>query len=155
MTEEELERLKRRFGSDIAVWPAPHRLEAQIFLAGRSQAKGPDNDAHLERIILEASLEDTDERTLARMVLERIDQERRPVFPSLTMPSLLRFPAFATGLAAILVAAGVGGYLVAGAKYGKLDDVLLALAAGDPIIEGMERGYFGSYGGSFDKEDLL
>lgn len=130
MTEEDLERLKRRFGPDIAAWPPPHRQEAQLFLAGGSSAFAHDSDAYLDRLVVEAAFMETDEAALARKVLARLNQGRRAALLFHALPSSWRLAAGAPCVLALVVAAGISGFVAGGA--GGLDDALLSFAIGDP-----------------------
>jgi len=127
MTEQEFERLKKRFGEDVATWPAPHRQEAQAFHTTADQTA--DGDAALDRLILEAAGAGTDEIALTRKVLARINEKPRAGILS----GLWSMPAAASGFAALLLVAAVGGYLAAGDGPGMdgMDDALMAFALGD------------------------
>lgn len=129
MTEQEFERLKKRFGADVAAWPAPYRQEAQAFLAEQTA----NADAALDRLILDAAATGTDEIALTRKVLARINEERRPGLRSGGLLGLWSMPAAASGFAALLMVAAVGGYVAAGDGPGMdgMDDALLAFALGD------------------------
>ena len=133
MTEQEFERLKKRFGADVAAWPAPHRQEAQAFLADATAGQATDEDAALDRLILDAAATGTDEIALTRKVLARINEERRPGLRSGGLLGLWSMPAAASGFAALLLVAAIGGYLAAGDGPGMdgMDDALLAFALGD------------------------
>jgi hypothetical protein len=140
MTEEEFERMQRRFGVDISAWPAPYRQEAWLFLAGAGKVSDFGEDAYLDRLILEAARMETDEQALTRKVRERIGRERRTFFRFFPMMPSWQLPAATASFAAILVAAGIAGYSVAGPGYPMMDDFLLALATGDPAVSGIETG---------------
>lgn len=155
MTEEELERLKRRFGADTSAWPAPYRQEARLFLAEASKFSDTGEDARLDRLILDAARAETDEQMLTRKVRERIGQERRTSFRFLATMSSWQRPAVTASLAVILVAVGVAGYSVAGLGYVRMDDALLALAIGDPDASGIEAGLNRVFFESFGKESFL
>lgn len=129
MTEQEFERLKKRFGADVAAWPAPYRQEAQAFLAEQTA----DADAALDRLILDAAATGTDEIALTRKVLARINGQRKPGLLSGGLLGLWSMPAAASGFAALLLVAAIGGYLAAGDGPGMdgMDDALLAFALGD------------------------
>jgi len=133
MTEQEFERLKKRFGADVAAWPAPYRQEAHAFLADATDGPATDADTALDRLILDAAATGTDEIALTRKVLARINEERRPRPLSGGLLGLLSMPAAASGFAALLLVAAIGGYLVAGDGPGVdgMDDALLAFALGD------------------------
>ena len=153
MTEDELERLKRRFGDDIDAWPAPYRQETRRFAGGGIEDEAPD-DA-LDRLVLEAALTRTDERALARKVLQRTRGGRRGM-PGLTPMMRPWGPrGAAAGFAAILLAAGIAGYLVAEGDDARLGDALLALATGFPAEPGIEPGLPGPDGEDAGLEDLL
>lgn len=143
MTEEEFERLKRRFGDDISAWPAPHRQEARAFLAATNEAPALGEDAHLDRLILEAAHMESDEQALIRKVQKRIIHKQRPFFHLFPMRPSWQLPAVTASLAAILVATGIAGYTTAGPDLGRMDDALLALATGDPAASGIEIGVRG------------
>lgn len=143
MTEEEFERLKRRFGDDISAWPAPHRAEAGAFRAATSEVADLGEDARLDRLILEAAQMETDEQALIRKVQERIIHKQRPFFHLFPMRQSWQLPAVTASLAAILVATGIAGYAAAGPDLGRMDDALLALATGDPAASGIEIGVVG------------
>lgn len=140
MTEEEFERLKRRFGDDISAWPAPHRQEARAFLAATNEAPALGEDAHLDRLILEAARMETDEQALTRKVQERIIHKRRPFFRFIPITPSWQLPAATASFAVILVATGIAGYAIGGLGYARIDDALLALATGDPAAGGIETG---------------
>jgi hypothetical protein len=153
MTEDERERLKRRFGDDIDAWPAPYRQEARRFADGGRDDEADDNA--LDRLVLEAALTQTDEQVLARKVLQRTRGERRgrPGLSPMMRPWGPR--GAAAGFAAILLAAGIAGYLVAEGDDARLGDALLALATGFPSEPGIELGLSGSDGGDAGLEELL
>lgn len=133
MTEQEFARLKQRFGADVAAWPAPHRQEAQAFLAAAMADKTTDEDAALDRLILDAAETRTDEIAMTRKVLARINEERRPGLRSGGLLGLLSMPAAASGFAVLLLVSAIGGYVAAGDGPGMdgMDDALLAFALGD------------------------
>jgi len=149
MTEQEFERLKKRFGADVAAWPAPHRQEARAFLADATAGDTTDADAALDRLILDAAATGTDEIALTRKVLARINEERKPGLLSGGLVGLLSMPAAASGFAALLLIAALGGYLAAGdgPAMDGMDDALLAFALGD--------GGAGDLLGEFGGEDQL
>ncbi|MCR5856454.1 hypothetical protein [Mesorhizobium sp. J428] len=151
MTEEEFKSLKRRFGDDIAVWPAPYRQEAHTFLARESKKAGVGSDAHLDRLVLESALAETDEQATARKVLARID--RAPVFRFPLMLPSWRLPVAAASFAIVLVAAGIAGYSAAGSDLWQIDRALLALATGEPAVT--EIDWPENAGQSLGEEDLL
>jgi hypothetical protein len=139
MTEDDFEELRRRFGTDIDAWPAPHRREAAALLAGRTSTTPLDPDDDLDRLVLEAIAAPTDDRALARQVLARVRQARRPVF-AFAMPRPLALPAAAAGLALVLMAASGAGYTLAGSGGDRLDEALLAFAIGAPAADLAETG---------------
>jgi hypothetical protein len=133
MTEQEFERLQRRFGADVSAWPAPWRQEAFAYLGGADAA---DVDDALDRLVLDAARDETEEVALARTVLARINSERKPGLLSGALPRTWTMPAAASGFAVLLLVAAVGGYLAAGDAPEGLDDALLAFALGDGGISG-------------------
>jgi hypothetical protein len=144
MTEEEFERLKRRFGGDVSTWPAPHRQEGQRFLAGEDEAV--DADDALDRLILDAGRTETDELALTRKVLAEINDERQPVYWFLEFRRMWAMPtAVASGFAMLLLVAAVAGYTMA-ERLEATDDSLMALALGEG---GLGNGEVG--GGLFDE----
>jgi hypothetical protein len=130
---EQFERLKKRFGADVAAWPAPHRQEAQALLADTTAGRTADRDAALDRLILDAAAAETYEIALTRKVLARINAERKPAMRPRGLLGLWSMPAAASGFAALLLVAAIGGYLAAGDGPGMdgMDDALLAFALGD------------------------
>ncbi len=70
MNRGEFEGLKVRFGADVASWPAPFRREALLFLA-TDRRDTISEEEQLDRLVLEATIEPTDERALARNVLAK------------------------------------------------------------------------------------
>jgi len=145
MTEQEFERLKKRFGADVATWPAPHRQEAQAFLADATAGQASDAEAALDRLILDAASAETDEIALTRKVLAQINRERRPGLRSGGLAGLWSMPAAASGFAALLLVAAIGGYLAAGDGPGTdgMDDALLAFALGDSGASDLLDGFGG------------
>ncbi|ESR23481.1 hypothetical protein [Lutibaculum baratangense] len=137
MNKEELEGLKRRFGPDASVWPAPYRQEARSLHATAPEGSSAPA-AELDRLILEAAGMETDERALARKVQERIEVEREPFLRFGPLMSPWRTPAITSCVALILVATAFAGYSAAGRDHGHLDEALLALAAGDPAASGID-----------------
>jgi hypothetical protein len=133
VTQEEYEALKRRFGPHPSRWPAPFRQEAEIFLATRRGDAVADEDAYLDRLVLEASLMASDERVLLKKVQHKI--ERRRAFPILDFAQWL--PAGVAGGVAVLVGSLIAGYVTGGTRD-TLDDLLLALAAGSPAASTLE-----------------
>lgn len=128
MTEEEFERLKRRFGADVSAWPAPYRQEGSRFLAGEDEAS---QDDALDRLVRDAARADTDEVALARKVLAAINDERQPVNWYLEFRQMWAMPtAAASAFAALLAVATVAGYVAADRSLDVTDDSLMALALG-------------------------
>ena len=136
MTEQEFEQLQRRFGPDVSLWPAPYRQEAMQ----RDADATVDADEELDRLVLEASGSATDEIALTRKVLATINRERKPVAFG-GFARLWSMPAAASGFAALLLLAALGGYMAANDTPDGLDDALLALTLG------------GDGGGVFDDLD--
>lgn len=126
MTEQEFERLQRRFGEDVSTWPAPYRQGALARLEG--EAAG---DAALDRLILEAADAETDEAAMARKVLARIGRESSPSAFAAALRRFFTMPAAASGFAALLLAAAIGGYVAGGDGTQGLDDALMAFALGE------------------------
>lgn len=155
MTEEDLERLKRRFGTEVSAWPAPHRQEARQFSAEANKISDTAEDAQLDWLILKAARMETDEQALTRNVLERIGEEQRSFFRFSATLSSWQLPAAATSFAVILVAVGVAGYSIAGVSYRGMEDALLALATGDPAANGIETEVLSPPYESLGDEDLL
>jgi hypothetical protein len=143
MTEEQFERLKRRFGADVSRWPAPHRQEGLRFLAGTGETA---EDDPLDRLVLDAAQTDTDEVALTRKVLAEINDERQPVYWFLEFRRMWAMPtAVASGFAMLLLVAAVAGYTMA-ERLEATDDSLMALALGEG---GLGNGEVG--GGLFDE----
>lgn len=137
MTDQDFEKLQRRFGDDLSAWPAPHRQEALAYLG--AQATGDDA---LDRLILEAALTDTDEAAMARKVLARIREPSRPTAFAASFRQFFTLPAAASGFAALLLVAAIGGYVAAGDGTRGLDDALMAFALGESdtgggLLEGL------------------
>jgi hypothetical protein len=138
MTEEEFERLKRRFGADVSTWPAPHRQEGLAFIAGED---GASEDDALDRLVLDAATVETDEVTLARKVLAEINDQRQPVNWFLEFRRVSAMPvAAASGFAALLIVAAVAGYAVADRSLDVADDFLMALALGGGSLDSGDAG---------------
>jgi hypothetical protein len=129
MTEEQFERLKRRFGAEISAWPAPYRQEGLAYLAGTSAAS---EDEALDRRILDAAAAETDEVALTRKVLAMIADERKPAGSLLSGEfwRMWTMPAAASGFAALLLVAAVAGYTAAERGLEATDDSLMAFALG-------------------------
>jgi AcrR family transcriptional regulator len=136
MTEQEFERLRRRFGADVSAWPAPHRQEALAHLAGDKATTG--TDEALDRLVLAAALRDTDEAALTRKVLARMARERETAALRGGPWRLWTIPAAASAFAVLLMMACVGGYMAAGDGTEGLDDALLAFALGAGEAGGSE-----------------
>jgi len=92
-----------------------------------------DEDAYLDRLVLEASLMASDERVLLKKVQHKI--ERRRASPILDFAQWL--PAGVAGGVAVLVGSLIAGYVTGGTRD-TLDDLLLALAAGSPAASTLE-----------------
>lgn len=139
MTEQEFERLKRRFGAHVSAWPAPHRQEGLAYLAGTNTVL--DADDALDRLVLDAAQAETDEVALTRKVMARIADERQPVNWFLEFRRMWAMPAAAaSGFAALLLVAAVAGYAVADRSLDVADDSLMALALGGGSLDGGEAG---------------
>lgn len=146
MTNEEFERLKRRFGADVSAWPAPFRQEGLRYLAGADEAE---EDEALDRLILDAAQADTDEVVLTRKVLGEINDERQPVYWCLEFRRRWAMPtAVASGFAMLLLIATVAGYVAAQRGLDATDDSLMALALGGGSLgNGDLGGVIGELGG--------
>jgi hypothetical protein len=139
MTEQEFERLKRRFGADVSLWPAPYRQEGLRFLAGEDVSA--DADDALDRLVLDAAQTDTDEVALTRKVLATINDERQPVSWFLEFRQMWAMPAAAaSGFAMLLIVAAAAGYVAADRGLEATDDSLLALALGGGLGNGEVGG---------------
>lgn len=116
MDDAELSRLRRRFGDDIANWPAPHRQEARNYLTGEGGA-----DAGLHAALMQP----TNEGALAQAVLTRIAAPPRHGFVLASRPTM-------AGYAMLLLAFGGIGY---GNPFtgDSTTDTLLAIALGDAL----------------------
>jgi hypothetical protein len=137
MTEEEFERLKRRFGADVSLWPAPHRQEGLAFIAGEDEAS---EDDALDRLVLDAAQAETDEVTLTRKVLAEINGEQ-PVYWFQEFRRMWAMPVAAvSGFATLLLIAAVAGYAVADRSLDVVDDSLMALAVGGGSLDNGEAG---------------
>jgi hypothetical protein len=133
MTRDEFEELRRRFGEDVAAWPAPYR-QAALGMLRDAGGQPSDDDEALDRLILDAASMETDERRLTRQVLSRLDASRtqRPV--ARVLSGFLARPAAMTACAAALfVVLMVAGYQMAGLQDDSFDSDLLALANGVPL----------------------
>ncbi|WP_149344506.1 hypothetical protein [Neorhizobium sp. P12A] len=130
MTEDEFKQLTLRFGNDVAEWPAPYRQQALFLLAGTHDL--PDRDEALDHLVLEAALNNVDERRMASQVLARIDADHDRRLGTRLSAFLLR-PAAITACSTLLVLAlAAGGYQLAASEGDALDARLLALATGAP-----------------------
>jgi hypothetical protein len=129
MTEQEFERLKRRFGAEVSAWPAPYRQEGLTYLAG---AGATSEDEALDRLILAAAAAETDEVALTRKVLARIADDRKSAGSALSggFWRMWTMPAAASGFAALLLVAAVAGYTAAERGLDATDDSLMAFALG-------------------------
>ncbi|MBZ9857416.1 hypothetical protein LB566_26885 [Mesorhizobium sp. CA13] len=128
MTSDDFEELKRRFGNDIAAWPAPFRQQAL-----NMSIKNPGQDDELDWLVLEAALLETDEGKVARQVLARINADRGSHLGLFLSGILLKPAAMAACGALLLVALATGGYQMAASQGDPFDVQLLALAAGAPL----------------------
>jgi len=129
MTDQEFERLQRRFGADVSAWPAPYRQAGLPHLARDAHAAA-DGDAALDAMILAAAAAPTDEQALTRNVLARIDSSHRRLPTWTGIWRMWTMPAAASAFAAILVVATIAGYAVAESGANPDDDALLAYALG-------------------------
>ncbi|MEP9386873.1 hypothetical protein [Mesorhizobium sp. KR9-304] len=136
MTEQEFERLKRRFGADVSLWPAPHRQEGLAHLSGKGVTAEPDDE--LDRLILDAARADTDEVALTRKVLAKIAAEGKPAGSSVSgaFRRMWTMPAAASGFAALLLVAALAGYTMADRGMDAGDDALMAFALGGESLDG-------------------
>lgn len=134
MNRAEFESLKVRFGGDLGSWPAPFRGEALLLLSA-DRHDPASQDEKLDRLVLEATIEPTDERVLAHNVLGKVAQlKRRPLWMPTDLGSW-SMPATAAGLALVLTVSAVGGYVAAGVDTEISDNALLAFAMGVPPSE--------------------
>lgn len=136
MTEDEIAQLKVRFGNDVRAWPAPYRQQA-LLLSAAKQDLPPDRDEALDRLILEAALDNADDTRMASHVLERIDTNRGRPFGTRLSAFVLRPAAMAACGALLFLALAAGGYQLAAAQGDALDAKLLALATGSPASAGV------------------
>jgi hypothetical protein len=134
MNRGEFEGWKHRFGSDVGSWPAPFRREALLFVE-LDRHDVSSEDERLDRLILEATVEPTDERALARDVMAKIAQSRRGTFSMEIDFGSWSMPARAASMALALIASAVGGYVTAGGETEISDNALLAFAVGVPPSE--------------------
>ncbi|RCS23026.1 hypothetical protein DUT91_16300 [Phyllobacterium salinisoli] len=134
MNRGEFERLKVRFGVEIAAWPAPYHREALIFLTADRQDAIDENEK-LDRLILEAATAPTDEHALARAVIAQIGRPKHKVFGlSLDIKSW-SMPAMAASMVVVLMVSAIGGYMVAGVETEISDNELMAFAVGGSPTE--------------------
>lgn len=134
MNRGEFEGLKLRFGNDVGAWPAPFRREALLFLAlDRHDASS--EDERFDRLVLEATVEPTDERALARNLMAKIAQPRHQTFGMKIDFGSWSMPAIAASMALALTVSAVGGYVAAGVVTEISDNALLAFAVGVPPSE--------------------
>jgi hypothetical protein len=143
MNKDELEQLMDRFGEDMSAWPSPYRQEAAA-LSKRADRDVAVDDEALDRLILEAALEPTDERVLTRDVLARVGQTPQRTFALSAPMWSCSWPAAVASAALVVAVAAASGYMVAGSGGELSDDVLLAFATGEPpgrLVElmGMNR----------------
>lgn len=134
MNRGELEGLKVRFGADVASWPAPFRREALLFLATDRRDTSSEEE-QLDRLVLEATIEPTDERALARKVMAKIAPPKRRPFSLPIGLGSWSMPATAASMALFLTVSAVGGYVAAGVETQISDNALLAFAVGVPPSE--------------------
>jgi hypothetical protein len=125
MTDEELENLKCRFGSDMSVWPAPYRHLAQ----------SRTHEDPLDRLVREAAVEHIDGDVSARL-LRQINAGRRA--RPFDVWSAIASPRLGASVGAVLFGTAVlGGYgLATIAQQPSSDTSLFALATGAPTIMG-------------------
>jgi hypothetical protein len=135
MTEDEFKQLSLRFGNDVAAWPAPYRQQA-LLLSGEKHGLPGDADEALDRLVLEASLDDVEEHQLASRVLARIDAARGRSAGARLSALLLRPATMAACSALLFLALAAGGYQLAASDGSALDAKLLALATGSPASAG-------------------
>lgn len=143
MTEEEFERLKRRFGADVSLWPAPWKQEGLRFLASEDEAS---EDDAFDRLILDATTMEIDEVALTRKVLARIASEQKPVGALSGFWRMWTMPVAASGFAALLLVAAVAGYVAAERGLDATDDSLMAFALGEGDL-GDGGGLLDEFGG--------
>ncbi|WP_416797724.1 hypothetical protein [Ciceribacter azotifigens] len=129
MNRGEFEGLKLRFGEDLSAWPAPFQSEAVLFLTAHRH--GPlSEDETLDRLVLAAAMERTDERALARKVMARIAQPKRRTFDLIFAVGSWSMPATAASMALVLTVSTLGGYITAGRRAEISDNALMAFAVG-------------------------
>jgi hypothetical protein len=144
MTKREFERLKRRFGADVSLWPAPHRQEGLRFLA---EGEVADADDALDRLVLDAAAAETDEVALTRKVLAKIADERKPAGALSGLWRLWTMPAVASGFAALLLVAAFAGYTLAERGLDAADDSLMAFTLGEGGLGDTGGGLLDELGG--------
>jgi len=149
MTEEEFERLERRFGADVSRWPAPWKQGGMRFLTGDDEAN---EDDALDRLILDAASVETDEAVLTREVLARIADEQKPAGALSGLWRMWTMPVAASGFAALLLVAALAGYTLAERRLDAADDSLMAFALGEG---GLGDGEFGGLLDELGGEDQL
>lgn len=134
MNRGEFEGLKVRLGDDVASWPAPFRREALLFLT-TDRHDATNQDEKLERLVLEATIQPTDERALAHNVMAKIAQPKRRALGLRTDFGSWSMPATAATMALAVTVSAVGGYVAAGVETEISDNALLAFAVGVPPSE--------------------
>jgi len=134
MNMGEFEGMKVRFGDDVASWLAPFRREALVFLT-TDRHDATNQDEKLESLVLEATIEPTDERALARNVMAKIAQPKRRALGLPTDFGSWSMPATAATIALAVTVSAVGGYVAAGVETEISDNALLAFAVGVPPSE--------------------
>jgi hypothetical protein len=132
MTNEEFERLRQLFGDDFRRWPAPYRQQAFNRTADEA-GRLPDEDAALDRLVLEAALMESGEQDLTRKVLDRLGEKERRGASFLSL-LLVKPSAVAASAAVLLLVLAVGGYQAARLQGDSWDIELLALASGAGIL---------------------
>lgn len=136
MTGDEFEQLTLRFGKEVMAWPAPYRQQARL-LSASEHVLPFDRDEALDRLVLEAALDDTDEQRLASQVLARIEDARGRTVGAFLSGALLRPVAMAACSALLSLALAAGGYQLAASEGNAFDARLLALATGAPTSAGI------------------
>ena len=117
-------------------WPAPYRQQALLLSAGKQDLPS-DRDQALDRLGLEAALDDIDERDMASQVLARIDTDRGRTFGTHLSAFLLRPATMAACSVLLFLALATCGYQLAASERSALDEKLLALATGSPASAGV------------------
>jgi hypothetical protein len=131
MTEDEFRQLALRFGADFTEWPAPYRQQA-LHLSDGNQDLAADPDGALDRLVLEAALNETEERGLAAQVLNRIDRGQDRAFGWHLIGIFSKPTAMAVCSALLVLALAAGGYQLASSQGEGLDGKLFAFATGSP-----------------------